>query len=140
MMTRRNGKLGRKGADQPETVWKEKTMQNHISTSVLYEGHLYGFSEQRLGCIDFKTAKVMWDKTGLGRGSLIIADGQLIILSDHGELVLAKATPDKYVEVSRCLILDKEKLSWSLPVLSEGRLFVRTENTLVALDFTAKGK
>jgi outer membrane protein assembly factor BamB len=128
------------GAEQPQTVWKEKTMQNHISTSVLYEGHLYGFSEQRLRCIDFETGKVLWDKTGLGRGSLIIADGRLIILSDHGELALAKATPDKYVEVSRCLILDKEKLSWSVPVLSGGRLFVRNENTLVALDLTGKGK
>jgi outer membrane protein assembly factor BamB len=128
------------GKEAPETIWKEKTMQNHISTSVLYQGHLYGFSEQRLRCLDFETGKVKWDKTGLGRGTLIIAEGHLIVMSDHGELVLAKATPEKYAEVSRCLILDKEKLSWSAPVLSEGRLFVRNENTLVALDLTGRGK
>jgi outer membrane protein assembly factor BamB len=35
---------------EPPTVWKALTMQNHIATSVLYEGQLYGFSEARLRC------------------------------------------------------------------------------------------
>ena len=55
--------------DEPETVWKAKSMQNHISTSVLFRGQLYGFSEDRLRCVDFETGKVLWDRTGLGRGS-----------------------------------------------------------------------
>jgi outer membrane protein assembly factor BamB len=126
--------------DEPETVWKDKTMQNHISTSVLYEGHLYGFSEQRLRCVDFETGKVKWDKTGLGKGSLVVADGHLIVLGDHGELVLATASPDKYKEVSRCQVFDKEKLTWTVPVLSDGRLFIRHENGLVALDLRGKLK
>jgi outer membrane protein assembly factor BamB len=126
--------------EEPETVWKEKTMQNHISTSVLYEGHLYGFSEQRLRCVEFDTGKVKWDKTGLGKGSVLVADGHLIVLGDHGDLVLAKATPDKYTEVNRCQVFDKEKLTWTVPVLSDGRLFVRHENGLAALDLSAKSK
>jgi len=124
----------------PETVWKENTMQNHISTSVLYEGHLYGFSEQRLRCVDFETGKMKWDKTGLGKGSLVVADGHLIVLGDHGDVVLAKATPDKYTEVNRCQVFDKEKLTWTVPVLSDGRLFVRHENGMVALDLSGKAK
>jgi outer membrane protein assembly factor BamB len=119
---------------EPETVWKTPAMQNHISTSVLYQGNLYGFSEQRLRCVDFQTGKVHWDKAGLGRGSLLIADGHLIILGDHGELVLAKATPAEFAEVSRCQVFDKETLTWTVPVLSDGRLYVRSENTLLALD------
>jgi outer membrane protein assembly factor BamB len=125
---------------EPETVWKTLTMQNHISTSVLYQGHLYGFSEQRLRCVDFETGKVDWDKIGLGRGSLLIADSHLIILSDNGELVLAKATPAAYTEVSRCQAFEKGTLTWTVPVLSDGRLFVRSENTLLAFDLRAQGK
>jgi outer membrane protein assembly factor BamB len=127
-------------SEEPETVWKEKTMQNHISTSVLYEGHLYGFSEARLRCVEFETGKVKWDKIGLGKGTLVIADGHLIVLGDHGELVLAEASPEKFDEVSKCHVLDKDKLSWTVPVLSGGRLFIRNENGLVALELSAKGK
>ncbi len=124
----------------PETVWNKKTMQNHLSTSVLYEGHLYGVSEGRLRCLDFRTGEVKWNKPGLGRGWVIVADGQLIALGDHGELFLAKATPEEYVEVSRCTVLDPDKLTWSAPVVSGGRLFIRNENALVALDLTGKEK
>jgi outer membrane protein assembly factor BamB len=120
--------------NQPETVWKTLTMQNHISTSVLYQGHLYGFSEQRLRCVDFPTGQVKWDKSGLGRGSLVVADGQLIILGDHGQLVLAEPNPSEYTEVSRCQILDKGTLTWTVPVVSGGRLFIRSENGLLAFD------
>jgi outer membrane protein assembly factor BamB len=131
-------RLKEKGA--PETVWNKKTMQNHLSTSVLYEGHLYGVSEGRLRCLDFRTGEVKWNKLGLGRGWVIVADGHLIALGDHGELFLAKATPKEYVEVSRCTVLDPDKLTWSAPVVSGGRLYIRNENALVALDLTGKEK
>jgi hypothetical protein len=55
-------------------------------------------------------------------------------------LFLAKATPKEYVEVSRCSVLDRDKLTWSAPVVSGGRLFIRNENALVALDLTGKEK
>jgi outer membrane protein assembly factor BamB len=119
---------------EPETVWKTLAMQNHISSSVLYQGNLYGFSEQRLRCVDFQAGKVHWDKAGLGKGSVLVADGHLIILGDHGELVLARATPAGFVEVGRCQVFDKGTLTWTVPVLSEGRLYVRSEYTLLALD------
>jgi outer membrane protein assembly factor BamB len=107
---------------------------------VLYEGHLYGVSETRLRCLDFRTGEVKWNKVGLGRGWVIVADGQLIALGDHGELFLARATPKAYVEVSRCTVLDRDKLTWSAPVVSGGRLFIRNENALVALDLTGKAR
>lgn len=119
---------------EPETLWKNKAMQNHFSTSVLYEGHLYGFSEARLRCIDFETGRTRWDRAGLGKGSVLIADGLLFALGDHGELVLARATPEAFTPLGRCQLFDKASLTWTVPVLSGGRLFVRCENELVALD------
>ena len=120
--------------DEPQTLWKTLAMQNHISTSILYQGNLYGFSEQRFRCVDFRTGQLKWDKAGLGRGSLIVADGNLIILGDHGQLVLAKVNPAEYTEVSRCQVFDKGTLTWTVPVVSGGRLFLRSENALLALD------
>jgi outer membrane protein assembly factor BamB len=125
---------------EPETVWKTRVMQNHFSTSVLYEGHLYGISEGRLRCMDFLTGTVKWSKDGLGRGSLVLADGHLIALGEHGELVLARATPAEYAEISRCQVFDKQTLTWTGPVVSGGRLFVRCENALLALDLGGESR
>jgi outer membrane protein assembly factor BamB len=123
-----------KDQGEPETVWKSLAMQNHISTSVLYEGNLYGFSERRFRCVDFHTGKARWDQAGLGRGSLFIAEGNLIVLGDDGQLVLAKADAAEYREVSRCQVFPKGTLTWTVPVLSDGRLFVRSQDVLLALD------
>jgi outer membrane protein assembly factor BamB len=125
---------------EPITIWKTKTMHNHFSTSVLYEGNLYGFSEQRLRCVDFETGGLKWDQLGLGRGSVVIADGKLIALGEHGELVLAKPDSAKYAEISRCQIFAEGTLTWTAPVVSGGRLFVRHENGLIVLDLRKKGE
>jgi outer membrane protein assembly factor BamB len=125
------------GSAQPETIWKSKSMQNHFSTSILLDGKLYGFSEGRLRCVDFETGNVQWDKDGLGKGSLLAVDGYLIILGENGELVLAKASPERYTELSRCQVFDTGTKTWTVPVLSDGRLFVRSENALIALDLAA---
>jgi outer membrane protein assembly factor BamB len=123
-------RLKAKGA--PEVVWKSLAMQNHFSTCVLYQGHLYGFSTDRLRCVEFKTGKVKWDKTDLGKGSLLIADKHLIVLGEHGALVLAEATSSGYVEKARWQAL--EGRCWSVPVLAHGKLYVRNEKRLMALD------
>jgi outer membrane protein assembly factor BamB len=128
------------GKGEPEIVWKSLAMQNHFSTSVLYQGHLYGVSEGRLRGVEFQTGTVKWSRAGLGRGSLALADGHLIALGEHGEMVLVRATPSQYAEVSRCQIFDKSTLTWTAPVVSGGRLFVRSEDALLALDVREEGK
>ncbi len=116
----------------PEVVWKSLAMQNHFSTSVLYQGHLYGFSTNRLRCVEFKTGHVKWDKAGLGKGSVLIADGHLIVLGEDGTLVLAEATSKEYVEKARWKAMDGT--CWSVPVLASGKLYLRNEKRLLALD------
>jgi outer membrane protein assembly factor BamB len=121
-----------KEKDYPEVVWKSRAMENHFATSVLYKGHLYGFSGSRLRCVEFKTGAVKWDKGGLSKGSLLVADGRLIVLGEQGQLVLAEATPAGYRERARWRALDGT--CWSVPVLADGRLYVRNEKRLLALD------
>jgi len=119
---------------KPETVWKKKTMTNHCATSVFFEGNLYGFSERRLRCIDFQTGDVKWDHSGLGLGTLLMADGKLVALSDKGDLYLLKAAPAAYEVISHCSVFPDRPLTWTVPVVSGGKLFVRSENELVAFD------
>ena len=122
--------LFRLQGDSLKLVYKNKDMRNHFNNSILYNGHLYGFDGDAhlgrlvtLNCIDFTTGKLAWRQRGLGCGSLLIADGKLLVLTEDGTLVLAKASPDGYVELARSAFL--EGRCWTVPVLSDGRVYGR---------------
>ncbi len=125
-----------KGKGDPEESWKNLMMQNWFSTSVLHEGHIYGFSNDRLRCVEFATGKRTWDQTGFGRGSLLIADGMLIILSERGELALAEANSKEFKEKARWKALDGT--CWTVPVLAHGKLYLRNQKKLLAVEMVAK--
>lgn len=117
---------------QPKEVWRNKNMKNHFNACVLIDGHLYGFDDSNLKCIDWKTGAVKWDKGGLGKGSLAAVNGKLVILSERGELVIAEATPSAFTEVSRTQALSFK--CWSSPAIADGRIYVRNDKgTLVCL-------
>lgn len=107
-------------------------MKNYFATSVLWDGYLYGFDNNKLACQDIKTGKVKWRASGFNRGSLIIADGRLIILGMSGTLALADPSPQKYTEISKFQF--SEERTWTVPTISGGRLYVRNEKELACYD------
>ena len=66
-------------------------MKNHFNSSVFVSGHLYGFDDSTLKCIDPASGTESWKQRGFGKGSLLAADGHLWVLSERGELVLVEA-------------------------------------------------
>ncbi len=118
-----------------ELVWEGRQMRNQMPTSLLMDGHLYGFDDKRLKCLDFKTGEEKWAERGLGLGTLIATkQGHLITLSDTGELVVAKATPAGFQQFGRAKVIDETNV-WTAPTLVDGRLYCRgSRGTLVCLD------
>jgi len=117
-----------------ETVWHNKEMRNHFNSSVYYEGHIYGFSSSTLKCLVADTAKRIWSKRGYGKGSLIIADSKLIILSDRGKLALIEATPKGFKELAQAQVLKSK--SWTSPSFAEGKLYLRNHKEMVCYDLS----
>lgn len=118
-------------------VYESKVMRNHFNSSVLHEGYLYGFDETTLKCIEFSSGTEKWAQRGLGKASLIIADEKLIVLSENGKLVIAKADPSSYKELAQMAILSGR--CWSSPTLSNGRLYARNERgDMVCVDLRKK--
>lgn len=115
-----------------EQVWKNEKMENYISTSVITGGHIYGFHNSILKCIDVATGKERWKKRGFGAGNLIVADGHLIILGDKGKLGLVEVAPEAYTEKSTAKVLKGR--CWTAPALANGKLYIRNEKELVCLD------
>jgi len=123
--------------DKPTAIWQHKQMKNQFNSCVLWEEHLYGFDESTLKCLDFQTGDVKWKQRGLGKGSLMLADGKLIIMGDKGALVIAEASPEGFKEISRAKVLSG--LCWTVPVLSGGKLYCRSHpGDLVCLDVSGK--
>jgi outer membrane protein assembly factor BamB len=109
----------------PKPIWKNKNMKTHMSGAVLLGGCVYGFDEKALTCLDLKTGEKKWTQDGLGKGSLMMADGKLIVLSEKGKLVIAKASPDGFKELSSGVILKAGTQCWTMPALSDGLIFAR---------------
>ena len=115
-----------------EEIWLSKEMKNHFNSSVLHEGYIYGFDNAVLKCIDANTAEEKWRKSGFGKGSLILADGHLIVLSERGGLVIVEAAPAAYKEKARAQVLQGK--CWTQPTLSEGKLYLRNQKQMICID------
>ncbi len=118
-----------------EEIWSSRFMRTHINTAIALGDHVYGFDTGTLRCLDAATGERGWAKRGLGKGSLIYADGMFIILSERGKLVLAEATPERYRELAAHPVL--EGRCWTAPSLSNRRLYLRNHTELVGLDLDA---
>ena len=109
----------------PKELWSNKGMRNKHTNSVFFQGAIYGFDERTLTCLDPATGQAKWTKADLGEGSLMLADGKLIILSDKGELVVAEASPEGFKQLAAGQALRGP--CWTVPVLANGRIYARNK-------------
>ncbi len=123
-------------------VWNsfgtKSVLRNEWQTSMLLDGFLYGMDNvggagpiTHLTCIDAATGERKWQQARFGKGNLIAADGKLFISTMKGELVLVRATPERYDELSRATVLGSTRQA---PALSNGQLFLRDDKEIVCLD------
>jgi outer membrane protein assembly factor BamB len=118
------------GEIKAEEIYFSREMQNHHGGVVLLNGHLYGFSNAILTCIEFSTGKLVWRDRSVGKGTLTVADGNLYLLSENNVVGLAEATPAGYKEKGRFQIEDQGKPSWAHPVVCGGKLYIRNQGIL----------
>ncbi|HYO11956.1 MAG TPA: PQQ-binding-like beta-propeller repeat protein [Thermoanaerobaculia bacterium] len=121
-----------------EELWKTRIMKNHFNNAVLVGDHLYGFDNATFKCLSVATGEQTWAQRGLGKGSLLAADGDLlIVLSDKGTLLLVQASPEEYRELARFQALEGK--AWTAPTLANGRLYLRDQDEIVALEMKSTG-
>ena len=135
--------------------WNQPVLEIHWNTPVLREGYLYAFSgrnepDATFRSVEFKTGRLMWSRDErwaphsspqpgvFGRGSAILADGKLIALGEGGLLGLFKANPKQIEEISRWQVPSLHYACWAAPVLSDKKVYLRSEDRLLCLDFARK--
>jgi outer membrane protein assembly factor BamB len=122
---------------QPQNVFA-----SHWSTPVCYKGFLYGifgqakFGKAPLGCVNVATGQLVWSHEGFGPGGCTLVNGNILVLSDAGDLVLVKANPSAYTEVARSHVLAGK--CWNSAGVSNGRIYARSTKEGVSVDVSAR--
>jgi outer membrane protein assembly factor BamB len=119
---------------EARAVWANKSMKNKFSSSVLSAGYIYGFDEAILACIDPATGERKWKGGRYGYGQLLLASGNLVIISESGEIALVKAKPEKYEEIARFPAIEGK--TWNVPAIADGRLIVRNTAEMACFRIT----
>jgi hypothetical protein len=129
-----------------EMVYANRKLRAHFSTPVFYQDHVYGFDDAFLVCLDFRTGAQKWRQRGFDKGSLIVADGRLIILGENGILAQARATPEGFELASpppdseAALRPFTRTPCRSAPALADGCLYIRNQERLLCLDLRVPQK
>ncbi len=125
-------KLRKKGdAIEANEIWRSKVMKNKFQTPVIHQGNLYSYDQAAFKCVDLMTGKQQWREHG-SHGTVLLADGHLIALSGEGRLRIAPATPSGFEATGEAEIL--EGRCWTIPTLSDGRLYARNLDRIVCVD------
>ncbi len=110
-------------------IWQNTNLANNVSSGVLHDSYLYGFDGQvsdsggELRCLDIRTGELKWRHEGLGVGALSLAGRRLLILSESGELLVARPNPDSFQPLARAKVLPGT--CWTAPTFDGGRIYCR---------------
>lgn len=126
-------------AQQVTELWRTKKMKNKTSTSVLVDGTLYGFNEETLTAMDATTGDVRWTAADYGRGTLLHADGHLVVLDDQCVLHGVKADPKAHKPVGGTFKVGAGSPCWTAPALAHGVVYARDGADLVAVEVRTVG-
>jgi len=125
-------------------VWHSDLLSNDVFSSVSHNGLLFGFdlkdvqakahraSRGKFRCLDLATGTAKWETDLTGHASVLVADKKLILFNDQGELILARAIPEKYEELARVSVLSGS-ICWTPPALDRGRVYVRNRQQAACL-------
>ncbi len=123
------------GKFSAQPLYRGKQLENHHGGMVRLGEHLFGTDNATLRCVEMKTGQVLWSDRGVGKGSVVLADGRLICRSERGPLALVEATPEGYRERGRFDQPDRSgESAFTYPVIAGGRLYLRDQDTLFCYD------
>jgi outer membrane protein assembly factor BamB len=123
----------RNGVWELDTRWHAQDVSMFMSNPVLVGETLYGLSQKASGqffALDARSGKVLWLGTPReATNTSVVKSGDLLfLLNDSAELIVAKASRDRFEPLKRYTVADSS--TWAQPVISGHRIFVKDANFL----------
>lgn len=131
------------GSGKPEKVWQNRELRTQMNAAVLIDGYLYGVDGNEsvdgtgMKCLDFMTGETKWTDTSIGHGTLCAVGGQLVVLSESGDLQIGVADPAGFEPVVSGKAVPGRV--WTVPVVAQGKIFARNESGRLAAITVGKG-
>jgi len=131
-----------------DTLWRNKTVASHHSDPFILDGFIYGYSGQSFQnrgafkCVELETGKERWSTNDMGWGTCVYVDGLLLCCDIKGNLFLMKPDPERFIkvtELSRALGEDVRGPVWTIPVIANGRLYLRFKQRLISYALKSAG-
>ena len=122
--------------------WKDKIIASLHSDPIILDGYIYCYSGMSTGkgelqCVELKTGKLMWSAgEQVGCGTMVLVDRHLLCLSNRGDLFLVGPNPKAFKKVTefRGAIPDTRDYAWTVPVVANGKLYLRFKECLICYD------
>ena len=122
--------------------WSDSELDTLHGGLILHEGHIYGASHEnnpnKWLCLDLRTGDVEAMIDGVGRGSVVFADGLLYCYGHKGKVGLMKPDPQDFRLISSFRITKGRGPHWPHPSISDGRLYLRHGKYMFAYDISAR--
>ena len=117
-----------------DEAWTTLKMNCHHGGYVILDGCIYGNNGGGLACLDLKTGAVRWEHRGMGKGSILYADGMFYLFGEYGGWAgLGPASPDGFRLTGQFQVAGRLN-SWAHPVVIGGRLYLRYDDNLYCFD------
>ena len=123
-----------------KVVWRNRKFRNLMGGVVKIDSCLYGSAYLRNDWqgMSWNTGELLQQNKELGGGSVIFADGMIYCYAERdGEVALVKADADKFEIISKFKVPLGTSEHWSHPVISNGVLYIRHGDALIAYDIKA---
>jgi outer membrane protein assembly factor BamB len=144
--------------DRPaaEVLWKSKSKQSLFAvfgTPFFEDGYLYGSSNGQFGCIKAADGERVWETTAPNGGQkapsgdvFLVKNGdRFFLMTEKGNLVIARLSPKGYDEVSRAHLLEPTSKAfgrdvvWSHPAFANRCLFARNDQEIICVSLAEPG-
>jgi outer membrane protein assembly factor BamB len=140
--------------DEPEVIWQspkaseKDTLMLHstMSTPIVSNTHIYGCcSYGQFRCLKTDTGERVWEtfepivgKPERWGNAFIVENGERhLLFNELGDLIIAKLTPERYVEVSRTRLIEPDNqdarrpVVWSHPAFANRSIYARNDSEIV---------
>lgn len=149
-------------ADTGAVLWKHEYPCRYTisypsgprATPTVCDGRVYCLGAMGdLLCLHAETGRVVWSKNYVrdygteinpwGMAFLVKHEDRFLLFNEHGELILARLSPEGYEEIGRMAVLEptmkagRRMVVWSPPAFAHRALFARNDKEIVCVDLAA---
>ena len=156
-------KLDKEKPSMPTRVWRStsdsevmtESVHTLMSTAVVIDDYVYGIDAYgQLRCLKLETGERIWESLALTKERARHASAQMIrngdrifIVTDLGDLVISKFTPEGHQEISRAHLIQPTitatarrsgpKVIWTIPAFANRHVIIRNDEEIISVSLAA---